>query len=269
LNETIINVLNNKNFDIIELDKVIFIKFTHTNVGHAFANIMNIIYQLKEINLTEYKIIITEDLVNCSSFLISIIYLFFNDSQIIVINDTTLVKFNKTFIIDDILDKQQINVDILINKLKVSSIISNIKTFDNIFLIKSTITKNTNPLNKSFNNEYNEYFIEKGFNCIIPENYDINTLYKIINNAKNIIMSWGCCSYLNSIFVNPNSNVLVLCHIGYKTEYYNVINKWNINILDSAWFPTICNKKLILYDLESKFNDNIKMQLDDKILELK
>jgi hypothetical protein len=271
-NEICIDLLNNKDFNTIDLDKVIFIKFVHSNAGHAFSNIMNIIYKLKDLDLSEYSIIITEDLIKFSNFLTSIIYLFFNKTQVIIINDKTLVKFNKTFIIRDEMGKQEESINFLCDK-----IISNknnienydtIKTYENIFLIKSTLTKNQNSLNKSFNNEYNEYFIEKGFTCIIPENYEINALFKIINNTKNVIMSWGCCSYLNSIFVNTNSNTLVICHIGYKDEYTEVIENYPLDILDSDWFPKKCNKKCILYDMETEFDDSIKIKLDEKIIEL-
>jgi hypothetical protein len=270
--EICIDVLNNKGFNTIELDKVIFIKFVHNNAGHAFSNIMHIIYNCRHLDLSEYSIIITEDLVSFSSFLTSIIYLFFNKTQIIIINDKTLVKFNKTFIVRDKMTKNEESINFLRNKLLSNTInvkhYDSIKTYENIFLIKSTITKNQNSLNKSFNNEYNEYFIEKGFTCIIPENYDINALFKIINNAKNVVMSWGCCSYLNGIFVNTNSNALVICHIGYKHEYTKVRENYPMDILDSDWFPRKCNKKCILYDMESVFHDNIKILLNEKITEL-
>lgn len=94
-------MLNNNDFIILELDKVILIKHLYNNAGHAFGNIMNTIYKLKNIDLSDYKIIITEELINFSYFLTSIIYLFFDKSKIIIINDKTLIKFNKTYIIKD------------------------------------------------------------------------------------------------------------------------------------------------------------------------
>ena len=269
-NELCLNLLNNKDFNIIELDEVIFIKFVHSNVGHALANIMNIIYKLKNLDTSNYTIVITEDIINFSKFLTSVVYLFFSENQIKIINDKTLVKFKKTFIIKDEMCKKEESVNFLIDKIKINSnqICNNNQIYENIFLIKSEITKNQNSLNKSFDNEYNDYLIKKGFTMIIPENYDVSTLFKIINNAKNIIMSWGCCSYLNSIFVNINSNVLILCHIGYKNEYTEVINNYPESIFNSDWFPKKCNKKLIIYDLENKINNNIKIKLDEKIMEL-
>jgi hypothetical protein len=130
-----------------------------------------------------------------------------------------------------------------------------INTYDNIFLIKSTITQNTINNYRVFNNDY---ITNKGFTLILPEKLDVSILFKIIYNSKNIILSWGCCSYLNSIFVNEKSNVLVLCHIGYKVEYDGVNKPFPGGIFNSAWFPTVANKKLILYDLNTEINELIQ-----------
>jgi capsular polysaccharide biosynthesis protein len=261
-----IDLLNNHNFSTIFLDKAIFIKFIHTNAGHAFGNIMNTIYYLHENNLNDYNIVITEDLIEFSTFLTSIIYLFFDKSKIVIINDTTLVKFDKSYIIKDYSFKEHNTTNYLLNKLK-----NNIEPtlnfkYDNICLIKSFITKNQNQ-NKAFSNDYNDYIKRKNFEIITPENFDIIELFKIIYNAKNIILSWGCCSYLNSVFVNKKSNVLVLCHKSYSKEYEAVIN-YQCGIFDSAWFPEKSNKKLIMYDLETEINEEIKKMLDVKIVQL-
>ena len=222
--------------------------------------------KLKDIDLKDYKIIITEDLVNFSYLLTSMIYLFFDESQIIVINDKKIIKFNETYIVKDYSYKYNENMEYILEKLKSCYKIDNTTFHENIFLIKSSVTKN--PLNKCFNNEYNEYLVSKGFKLVIPEHLDVTTLYKTLYNAKNIIMSWGCCSYLNSDFVNENSSILVLCHSGYKPEYDKVNKEYNCSIFETAWFPRRCKKKNILYDLESEFNNNTKLLLDEKINEL-
>jgi hypothetical protein len=261
-----IDLLINKHFTVLQLDKVIFIKNNYTNAGHSLANIMNTIYKLRDVNLCEYKIIITEDLIDCGNFLTSIIYLFFDKSQIIIVNDTTLVKFNETILIKDFSQKYSESHNFLFNKLKTISCITNSHGYHNIFLIKSSATRNTNPENKTLNNEYNDYFTEKGFHLILPEQFDVSTLFSIIYNAKNVIMSWGCCSYLNTTFVNENANILILCHKGYKNEYDTL--ETGEDILYSVWFPQICNKRLILYDMESDITNDIKNILDEKIHEL-
>jgi hypothetical protein len=217
--------------------------------------------------LNEYNIVITEDLIEFSTFLTSIIYFFFDKSKILIINDKTLVNFNKSYIIKDLSYKEEKSCIYLLNKLKNNIELTLSYKYDNICLIKSVITKKQNP-NKAFSNDYNDYIKRKNFEIIIPENFDISALFKIIYNAKNVILSWGCCSYLNSIFVNEKSNVLVLCHKSYNNEYETVIKTYQGGIFNSGWFPTNCNKKIIIYDLETELTEENKKMLDKKIDEL-
>jgi len=271
LNDECIDLLNNNNFNTIYQDKVLLIKFVQNNAGHSLGNILNTIYHFKQLALSDendYKIIVTEDLINFSTFLMSVIELFFDKSHIIIINDTTLVKFNKSFIIKDFSYKQTNTTNMLIEKLKQETINTNTHTYNNICLIKSEITKNQNSLNKTFNYDYTSYFENKNFPIIMPEQHDVSTLFNIIYNAKNVILSWGCCSYLNSIFVNPTANILVLCHKGYEKEYTEVRDNYPCGILDSGWFPEIANKKLVEYDLPSDINNEVITKLNSTITEL-
>ena len=80
-------------------------------------------------------------------------------------------------------------------------------------------------------------------------------------------MSWGCCSYLNSVFVNESSNVLVISHIGYKHEYDEVM-KYPCGFYNAGWFPEKCNKKMFLGDLLHNLNEETIDTLNDKITEL-
>jgi hypothetical protein len=258
-------LLNNTNFNIINIDKGIVIRFVHSNAGHAYGDIMNAIYHINKNNLNDYKIIVTEELNNWSSFLMSILYFMFDKERIVIIDNNTLVNFNNTYIIKDYsLKTEESSID-FIKKLKLNDSLNqnNIPYYKNICLIKTKINICNTP-HKQFNTEYNDYIKEKDFEIISPETYDIVTLFKIIYNAKNIIMSWGCCSYLNSEFINPNSNVLVLCHEGYRNEYISLLN-YDMNILNTEWFPKICNKKLILFDLQYELTNDTKKLLDLKI----
>ena len=168
--------------------------------------------------------------------------LFFDKEKIIVFNDKTIVECERIYVIKDFSYKESNAIKFLIDKLKYK-IYNNLNykyKYENIFLIKSSITQNCS--NGKFNIEYNSYFKSKGFEQIIPENYDIVELFNIIYNSKNIIMSWGCCSYLNSVFVNEMSNVLIISNIKYKHEYEKVMN-YPCGFYNSGWFPEKCNKK--------------------------
>ena len=260
--------LNNQ-YRVLYLDKVLFIKMIHTNAGHALGNLLYVIYHTKNCITPDTNIVVTEDFVQFSPFLMSIIYLFYEKDKIIIINDKTIVHFNQSFITRDHSYKEAITTNHLIEKL-MTTIIENppqtMELYENICLIKTYITKNQNPANKTFCSEYIRHMEDTfSFKMIIPEKYDILTLFTIIHSAKNVILSWGCCSYLNSIFVHPNANVLVLCHEGYKNEYVKVRDTYSCGILNSGWFPEKAKNKYILYDLPSQLNDTVKQQLNNEV----
>jgi hypothetical protein len=249
--------------NMIELDKAIFITNYESNVGHMLNYIIQYINYIIDNNLTDYKIVITQDIINISPhFIKSIIYLFFDYENVIIIDDNTLVKCNITqiIILNQVCDFHDYTN--LITKLK--SQINTVDThiYDNVCLLKLDITKNTNPINKTFNIEYIHFLENKGFTTIIPENYNIIELFNILYNSKNVIMSWGCCSYLNSLFINPVANVLLLCHSGYKHEWTSMTEQ---QIFNSRWIPNVCNKKLILYDLPTELTDSVKNNLNIEI----
>lgn len=66
-NQTHIDLINNINFNVLKLDKVIFIKIINTNVGHAIGNILRTIYYVKTNNLDDYDIVVPDD-INFSPF---------------------------------------------------------------------------------------------------------------------------------------------------------------------------------------------------------
>jgi hypothetical protein len=251
----------------IEINLASVLTFSIFNAGHMFCEICDFIYKMSLLpNKDDYNIIIIEDLINFSPLLTSLIYKFFSIDKIIIIDDDTYIKCDKLFITNNLNSKKIPEINYVISELKIKfNDYVNIPIFENIFLIKSNLTKNTNPENKMFDNEYNTYFINKGFKMLIPENYkNITELYYIINNSKNIIMSWGCCSYLNSCFVNENSNILVIVHKGYQNEIDN-LSKNNSIITSTHWFPEKANKKLLITDLDTDLNENTIKILNENI----
>ena len=261
-NENHLALLQNVGFDKIIVDKAFFITYTHNNAGHIFSEIVYQIYLYKTNKLDEYTLFITKELYDFSPFISSVIYLFFPKNLVNIINEKTLVEFNDSFVFKGSHYKNSNSIDFLVNKLKIET--SLIKTHNNICLIKTIETQSQNP-QKAFNNEYNELIKSKNYNIIIPEKYTITELFNIIYNSDNIIMSWGCCSYLNSIFVNEKSNILVLCHKSYSNEYIAVREDYLCGILNSDWFPKKCKNKYILYDLPTELDESTKILLIDEI----
>lgn len=260
-----LNLINNINFKKIFVKKAFFIKYTHSNPGHTFCEIMHQIYFYKTNKLDDYDLFITKELYEFNSFLISVILLFFPKNLINIIDENTLVECENIYIFKPKNYKDYNSINFLIDNLKIETNL--IKLHNNICLIKTTETQNQNPT-KAFSNEYNEFIKSKNFNIIIPENYTVKELFNIIFNADNIIMSWGCCSYLNSIFVNKNSNILILCHNTYNNEYNKLIEdstRGFPNILESDWFPKECKNKYILYDLPHELDNLTKISLNNEI----
>jgi len=255
-------IYNYNNFEQINFEKAIFIKNLYTNAGHSFCNIINsikVIYENIQ-NLDDYKIIITTELKNYNIFLYSIILFFFKINNIVIIKQNQLIKCNTMFMVPDFSCKIKESVLFLHKKLEL--FFKNEKKYKNIFLIKNNLTKNCTD--GVFNIEYSNYFELLGYIFIKPENYSIIDLYNIYNNAESIIMSWGCCSYLNSTLINNNiSNVIVLGNKKYHNEYSQFNND---EIINTDWFPFRCKNKYFIGDLSTEFDDEIKNKLNKIIL---
>lgn len=263
-------VLDYNNFENKKsIDNGIFIKNNYTNAGHSFGNILNIIYDVynnNNINIDDYNIIIPESLYNYNKFLISIINLFFDEKKIIILKERMLIKCNNLYVSKDNSHKTPKAVNFLLQKLKKHKKSLDSYEYKNIFLIKSTTTQNCSK--GAFGIGYNNYLISKGFKCIIPENYSVIELFNIINNAENVIMSWGCCCYLNCVFVNETANILILAHKHYKHEYYKVEKMGEMEAVDALCQGTHCKKKLFIGDLPTVITGNNILLLNSKLLEL-
>ena len=271
------NIFEYNSFPSLHVDKCILIRNMYSNVGHSFFNILQGIYiYYNELEKRDdYKIVICDDLLNYNKFLISLVYLFFPKETVLILPEYTLLNVDEFVLIKDLSDRSE-NDDHHITFL-LSFLHEKIKhinkppVFENICLLKTFDTLNTNHNTKAFDNSYKIFFENKNFKMMKPEEYSIEELCYIIYNCKNLVLSWGCCSYLNSIFVNPTTTVtLVLCHFGYKNEYDGGItasmNKDNSldSFLNSFWFPKSCieNKKYIL-DMNTTLNDDNKEQITE------
>ena len=262
-------IFNYDNLEKIEVDNGIFIKNLYTNAGHSFSNIIQQLHKCftnNIENISKFKIIITEDLYKYNAFIISCIMLFVSNENLVILKSSQYLSCKNLIMYQDNSAKNDSSVGYLLNRLKITNL--NKIQHENIFLIKSSNTQNTTT--GAFNIEYNDFFNENGFVQIIPDTMNIIELYNIINNSKNIIMSWGCCSYLNSIFVNECSNILILGHEKYKAEYDEVKNNVNCypSFYESAWFPKKTNKSLFIGDLPSKLTVEIVDLLKHKLTEL-
>jgi hypothetical protein len=144
--------------------------------------------------------------------------------------------------------------NMLIDKLNTTNN-KNITSYDNICLIKTTncVTNSLTHINKdysiqrSFNDEYVTYFKNKNYHVINPSDYTIEELYILLNNAKNIIISWGCMSYMNKMIItNTNINYILLTHKEYTHEF---------NFIPASGMIPPCNKCILIYNLNSELDE--------------
>lgn len=253
----------NVNNSSMTIDKGILLKNNYTNAGHSFGNLTNQIYHIKQQfgDTNDFKIIIPEHLAN-SIFFYSLMLIFFNEDQIFVLSPKTIIKCNNLYIMKDDSHHHHLPIKFLLENLslKLPTELST-QTYKNIFLIKSSITENFSPA-RAFSCEYNEYFIAKGFNHIIPEKYDILELFRIINNAENVVLSWGCVSYLNGIFCSDKSKRLIIGHESYSHEY----NQFNeLTMIPAGFIGYLPTLPGFIGDLPTNMDDKTSSLLDEKI----
>jgi hypothetical protein len=195
----------------------------------------------------------------------SILLLFFKEDKIHFIDDNTIVNISESIIYNPPHYKVHEHNEILLNKLNLN-LNTNIN-YNNVCLIKSVIDLNyLNSPQRCFYQTYLNFFKKNDFHIFSPNDYDVITLFNIINNCNNIILSWGCNAWLNSIFVNKKTNVMILCHNRYSHEY----NKnYNYNKNNRTLCTPICNKLIMVFDLESELKNEYEQNLQKHINILK
>jgi hypothetical protein len=270
-------------------DDYYLIKYEVRNSGHSILNMLHQIFYYLDNNL-KCKILIPYELFNFSLFCKSLINLFLNKDDIIIIN------LNETYLINKLYFSQQSYINYtdlfsiyekniiddknlgyvyykdffytnhfeerIINSIKnkINAKTNFLTTYDNICLIKTKDNINSEhmdvnfSISRSFNNEYIDYLVGKKFFIVDPGNYDILDLFLLLNNAKNIVLSWGAISYLNKIIIcNKNINYVLLTHKDYVHEFKFIsIN----NMIPS------CKNCFIIYNLETSLNKESEIILD-------
>jgi hypothetical protein len=194
----------------------------------------------------------SDSILKLGNFILSLLYLFFPKNKVRFFSNSDKLFIKQAYICHPHSNKLPDPILYLTTKLDAHN--NGVCKFKNICVIKSS-SKVMNSPDRSFNKEYIEFFKEKGFEIIQAELYEIIDLYNIIHNCENIIISWGCNAWINSTFVNINSNVICLCHEKYNNEYNVIKDKIN-NSSQTLWTP-ICKKLTMIYDLKSELNETL------------
>ena len=293
-----LNKLNESNvlFDdkeVVNITQTCFlIKYEVKNAGHTLIDLLN---QLIYYNNNHYtcKIIIQNELINMSKYIYTVISLFVNIDNLIIIDSSKIYNFENLFYNPtscyvntnkNVKLLKDVNNELHISALQNTSyinygdyfyniphsrfdelLINNIKNklpqsfefeiYDNICLIKNSnnILNSFNHINisysieRSFDDTYIQYFTKNNYKVINPSDYNVIELYILLNNAKNIVTSWGCNSYINKMIIdNKNINYFLLIHKGYTHELPY------LSLLDMI--PP-CKNVVIVFELNSNLDE--------------
>ena len=259
------NHIQNVNYKQINIKKGIILYNITKSAGHEMCSILCGIYHLYKLNLLDdYTVVVSDAILLLGQCIKSIIFLFIKESNVIFVDDKTIINIEESIIYTPPHYKIQQHNDMLLEKLNQHK---NLIKYDNVCLIKSVIDGDymNTPL-KTFKLCYLELFKKNHYEIISPNHMDIITLFNIINNCKNIILSWGCNSWINSIFVNKKTNVMILCHIHYKNEWSNHNFTYSKDVLTLC--TPICNKLIMEFDLPSELNNDITIQIQNHLKDL-
>lgn len=263
----------------ILLDKAYILYHTLDNAGHTLGLILYAILKYMEGDY-KCKLIVTINLLNLSIFIKSIIHLFINKEDIILMDENTNYYIKNCYVNDakyhyDVVNtvssycyneqnntsecvinendidktKHSNEINLLINKLKLfDDLVEKQPCLKKICLIKMDHDNNFSK-NRHFDESYKHFFINNGFEIINPSNFSAKELYVLLKNAKQVILSWGCNSWINRLFIESRTHAIILCHEGYKHEYTGIKTKTNL------YFSPNCNKTTYVYDLNNSINE--------------
>ena len=257
-------IIQKTNYKNKHIKKALILFNITKSAGHELCFFLCGIYHLYKLNiLDEYEVIIQNTLFNLGECIKSIILLFFSEDKIHIIDDETIVHVDESIIYTPPHYKIEEHNKMLLDKLSMYRKIGEKK---NVCMIKSIIDgNNLNTTYNIFGQSYLDFFKNKNFEIISPNNQNVVNLYNIINDCENIIISWGCNAWINSIFINENTNVLVLCNLGYSCQ-------WNRDYPYSNKQPTLCTpkcKKLIMsFGLPNDLTPESYTQLTNEVDEL-
>jgi hypothetical protein len=257
-------VIKKTKYKKIHVKKALILYNITKSAGHELCSYLCGIYNLYELNiLHEYELIIQNTLFNLGECIKSIILLFFTEDKIHIIDDETIAYVDESILYTPPDYKIEKHNKMLLDKL---SIYRKIGERKNVCIIKSILDgTNLNTIQKCFGQSYLDLLENAKFEIISPNNQNIVNLYNIINDCENIVISWGCNAWINSIFINKITNVLVLCHKGYSNEY-NINYPYNNKQLTLC--TPICKKLIMSFDLPSDLTDESTKQICNHINEL-
>lgn len=251
-------LLQTTEYKELHFEKAIVLHIYTKAPSHEFAQIINLIYIYKTFNLQDYDIVVNIDIKNLGNSISSILEVFIDPNKIHYVDHDNKVFIKTGIIYNSTSSRENIHVNYLVNELKHFRVNKN--QYEKICFIKNNGSKNLYSNIRMFDESYINYFSSKGYVFIDPAGYHVIDLFNLIQDAKNVIFTWGSNSWVNSSYCNEQNNVMILCHIGYEHEYSTSF---------PCWTPVICNRLVKVTGLTSDpINNEVYKLFDKKLVEL-
>jgi hypothetical protein len=206
-----------------------FITHFHTGV-HAYSGVYSILYQyLKQgISKDDYKIAIYQ---NIQTGILDILYQFFNEDEIILLEPNVIYKFLEIKLIPNSLHSFLENhstsseiSNLILGKIKSDTSIKYPKKIAIIKTINSSVTSTMGAINKDSAKKYCD---DNGFLMIEPSEIGEVSLANYVNNCEEIILSWGTTFMKNFIYLSENAIKATVLVYGqeFRYEYENALSR--------------------------------------------
>jgi hypothetical protein len=236
----LINNLNINNLNVVN-DNIIYCEKWFNTYGHLLDEIYKI-YDFKLNYSKNYKIsfyIPEKTNLNYSNDnIFKIINLLQPDKNYINLHNLKTTKFKSAIFL-----QHQFN-DLTFHKFPKNITNLIMKSIDsvnpekkNIFITRNIATHL--PRNLKNQIEIENYFKHKNYNIINPENVDILEFITKIQNASNVVLTWGG-ALTNMVFLKPKCNVYILKSKSYMHENINLFKKiidtyeLNVKVIESV-----------------------------------
>lgn len=215
--------------NFINIKVIPFLTNFHTGV-HAYSGIYSMLkeYLKNSKEYEDYKIVVYE---NVQSGILEILYTFFDNSKILLLQENVLYRFSQIKIIQNslhsFLERHDLSIEIS------NLIINNIKNENNVFypkkiaLIKTIDNSITSVMGAIDVNIAKNYCEKNNYELINPLELGEVMLANYINNCEEILFSWGTTFMKNFIYLSDkcvNAKVLIF-GVPFKMEYENAISR--------------------------------------------
>jgi len=240
IENTVVDINDKQLFEINE--SVFLLKYEVKNPGHT---LMNILYQIQYYFLANFKckIVVPIELLEISIFIESIIYLFFNKDDLIIINSKLLYKIKKIYFnLTCGYTQPHGNIEFDIYNLKIKNINLN-DDIGCISYINKELIYDKSAIEHFLCNKIKLYFDANRF--IQPIKYKKLCLIKNTDNIKDchININYSLSRSYDTSYINF-----------FKENEFNILNPGNYNVFDLFYLLNNCELLVLSWGCMSYMN---------------